>query len=137
MMMGRISSYQYVSPHPETSLNMDPTYPLVPIANVVACILVLVSLSKNLFQSWNIGACSFAIWIMIMSISVVVNAAVWANNIDNVAPVWCDISEFSFPQLVSVVSTSSSYKVPEHIPYRDVCFFFRDYTETFRDSTLR
>lgn len=72
---------------------MDPTYPLVPVANFLACILVLSSMSKSMFQSWNIGACSFAIWVVIMGFTVAVDAIIWAENVENIAPVWCDIGE--------------------------------------------
>ena len=73
---------------------MDSTFPLVPTANFVACLLMLLSLSKNMFQSWNIGACSFAVWIAVLSFKVAINSIVWSNSIENIAPVWCDISEY-------------------------------------------
>ena len=81
-------------PH-EISTGMDPTFPLVPIANFVACTLVLCSMSKRMFQSWNIGACSFAFWIAAESFIRAINAIVWSDNVDNVAPYWCDIGQFS------------------------------------------
>ena len=74
---------------------MDPTYPLVPIANFTACILVLLSMSKSMFQSWNIGACSFAIWVTVQSFTVAIRAIMWSDNVENIAPVWCDIGAFS------------------------------------------
>ena len=71
---------------------MDPTFPLVPIANFVACLLVLSSLTKSMFQSWNVGACSFAIWIAVESLTRAINSIIWARSVENKAPVWCDIS---------------------------------------------
>ena len=76
-------------------LDMDSTFPLVPIANFVACILVLLSMSKNMFQSWNIGACSFAIWVAIQSFTKAIRAIMGSDNVENVAPVWCDIGAIS------------------------------------------
>lgn len=76
-------------------LQMDPTYPLIPIVNFLACILVLASMSKGMFQSWNVGACSFAIWVTTISFTTAVDSILWADNVENLAPVWCDISEFS------------------------------------------
>lgn len=78
---------------PTNFASMDPTYPLVPVANFLACILVLSSMSKSMFQSWNVGACSFAIWVVIMGFTVAVDAIIWADNVENIAPVWCDIGE--------------------------------------------
>lgn len=72
---------------------MDSTYPLVPIANLLACLLVLASVSKNMFQSWNVGACSLAIWVAYESFITAVNSIIWADGVENVAPVWCDISQ--------------------------------------------
>ena len=73
---------------------MDPTFPLVLIANLVACLLILLSLSKNMFQAWNVGACSFAFWTALSSLEVVVNSIIWSDNAENKAPIWCDISEY-------------------------------------------
>ena len=72
---------------------MDPTFPLVPTANLLACILVLASLSKSMFQAWNVGVCSFASWLIIGTLGVAINAIIWPDNVDNVAPAWCDLSE--------------------------------------------
>lgn len=72
---------------------MDPTYPLVPIFNFLACILVLASISQSMLQTWNVGVCSLAIWVMITGFTVAVNAIIWADNVENVAPLWCDIGE--------------------------------------------
>ena len=74
-------------------LAMDPTFPLVPIANFLACILVLSSLSGRMFKSWNIGACSFGVWVAAESFVRAVNAIIW-YNVDNIAPYLCDIGEF-------------------------------------------
>ena len=74
--------------------NMDPSYPLVPTANLAACLLVICSLSQSMFQSWNVGACSFAIWTALGAFITAVNSFIWYNNATNVAPIWCDISEY-------------------------------------------
>ena len=73
---------------------MDPTFPLVPIANFIGCILVLISLSRGMFRNWNVGACSFAFWTLLLNLNTGVDTIVWSNNANNVAPVWCDISEY-------------------------------------------
>ena len=71
---------------------MEPTFPLVPTANFVAFALILLSISKNMFQPWNVGACSFAAWIAMISLKIAINSIIWSNSVENVAPVWCDIS---------------------------------------------
>jgi len=72
-------------------MTQDPTYPLVPIVNFFACILVLASISNNIFHSWNVGVCSFATWVVVMAFTKAVDSIIWADNVENVAPVWCDI----------------------------------------------
>ena len=73
---------------------MDPTYPLVPVANLVACILVLLSLLTGFtWRSWNVGVMSFAIWVMIMSLITSVNEFVWSDDSTIKLDVWCDIGE--------------------------------------------
>ena len=66
-------------------------YPLAPIANFLACLLVLISLSKTMLQTWNVGACSFAMWIISQTLQFSINAIVWRKSVHNFAPIWCDI----------------------------------------------
>ena len=75
---------------------MDPTYPLVPIANFMAFIFAVIPLSTALVrQSWNVGVCMLAIWLAITTLINVVDTIIWAGNTNDIAPVWCDIGEFS------------------------------------------
>ena len=79
---------------------MDPTFPLVPIVNFVAVVLVFSSMSKSMFQVWNVGACAFAIWVTIQSFTAAIGAILWSNNVKNSVPIWCDICErCSHPRL--------------------------------------
>jgi len=71
---------------------MDPTYPLVPIANFIACALVVIPLIHLVTRSWNTGVYVFALWTFLSSLSYAVNTIVWANDDKDRAPVWCDIS---------------------------------------------
>lgn len=80
---------------------MDSTYPLVPIVNFLACTLVIASISKSMFQPWNVGVCSLAIWVAILSFITAVDSVIWANSAENVAPIWCDIGECLFQPLLS------------------------------------
>lgn len=94
---GCISSLSYSSWYcPFRSFElMDPTYPLVPVVNFLSCILVCLPLfSTALYSgSWNISLAVFTIWTAVECITSGVNAIIWSDNVDNVAPIWCDISE--------------------------------------------
>lgn len=72
---------------------MDPTYPLLPIANFICLFLVLLPLSTLVRGSWNMGVHVLAIWVALESLIRGVNSIVWADNANVIAPVWCDISE--------------------------------------------
>lgn len=81
---------------------MDSTYPLVPFVNFLACILVLASMSRSMFQSWNVGVCSLAIWVASQSFITAVDSIIWADTVEILVPVWCDISKCT-PLVVAVV----------------------------------
>lgn len=72
---------------------MVSTYPIVPIANFLACVLVLSSMSRTIFQPKNLGVCFFAIWVVITGFMIALNSTIWAHSVENSAPVWCDIGE--------------------------------------------
>lgn len=72
---------------------MDSTYPLVPIANFIACALILIPLIHVATRSWNTGVCVFAFWTFLQSLSTAVNTIVWSDYVKDRAPVWCDICE--------------------------------------------
>ncbi|KAJ7577358.1 fungal pheromone STE3G-protein-coupled receptor [Mycena floridula] len=69
----------------------DPTYPLFPIFSFLGFICVLIPLPWH-FQAWNAGTCAYMIWTAAYCFVEFVNSVIWAGNIDNIAPVWCDIS---------------------------------------------
>lgn len=81
-----------------TSLNTaatmpDPTYPLFPVVAFLAFVLGLVPLPWHL-QAWNAGTCIFMLWASLSSFVKFVNAVIWNGNMENVAPVWCDIGAY-------------------------------------------
>ena len=121
--------------------DMDPTFPLVPIANFIGCILVLISLSKGMFQTWNVGACSFAFWTFVLNLEIGVNSIVWSNNTNNVAPVWCDISScpFIFPieyEYIVLKEHSRDSDTHRHcLNRRFTCLVICDYQETFNHAS--
>ncbi|KIL55876.1 hypothetical protein M378DRAFT_560049 [Amanita muscaria Koide BX008] len=69
----------------------DPTYPSFPIISFLGFILALIPLSWHL-QAWNVGTCAFMIWTSLACLFEFINSLVWAGNVLNPVPVWCDIS---------------------------------------------
>lgn len=59
---------------------------------VLALILLLIA-SPPHFKSGNVGACTLVVWCFIGTLGFLVNAIVWWDNIENKAPIWCDICE--------------------------------------------
>lgn len=73
----------------------DPTYPLFPVFALIGFVLCLIPLPWHL-QAWNSGTCAFMIWTASLCLVEFINAIVWSGNVDNVAPIWCDICKFQF-----------------------------------------
>lgn len=72
---------------------MDPRYPLAPVANFIAVLLVLLPLSCARRRPQNIGVLTYALWVLIDALTVGIDSVIWHNNVKDVAPVWCDIGE--------------------------------------------
>ncbi|KAK0219089.1 putative pheromone receptor [Armillaria fumosa] len=70
---------------------MDPRYPLFSILAFLGFIISLIPLPWHL-QAWNSGTCAFMLWTSTICFVMFINSIVWSDNVDNVAPVWCDIS---------------------------------------------
>ncbi|KAF9257021.1 fungal pheromone STE3G-protein-coupled receptor [Marasmius fiardii PR-910] len=54
-------------------------------------VLMTICLPWNL-RAWNTGACCFIIWTAVACLNSFINSIVWERSVENVAPVWCDIS---------------------------------------------
>ncbi|KAK0435341.1 putative pheromone receptor [Desarmillaria tabescens] len=70
---------------------MDIYYPLYPVFAFLSFILCLIPLPWH-WQAWNAGTCAFMIWTATVCLVEFINALIWQGNVDNVAPVWCDIT---------------------------------------------
>lgn len=92
---------------------MDPTYPLVPIANFLACVLVVIPLAHMLTRPWNTGVYFFALWTLLSSLSTAINTLVWSNNVKDRAPIWCDICKS--PIYFSSLSPTEIWLEASHI----------------------
>ncbi|KLO07065.1 fungal pheromone STE3G-protein-coupled receptor [Schizopora paradoxa] len=65
-------------------------YPIIPIGNFIGVILALSPLVSQT-RSLSIAVWGYGIWIAIYCFQTFVNSIVWRDNVDIVAPVWCDI----------------------------------------------
>ncbi|KAF8149601.1 GPCR fungal pheromone mating factor, partial [Mycena galopus ATCC 62051] len=68
----------------------DPAYPAFQILSFLGFVLALIPLPWHL-QTWNAGPCLFMLWTALSCLNGFINSIVWANSIEDVAPVWCDI----------------------------------------------
>jgi multidrug transporter EmrE-like cation transporter len=79
------------------SQSLDPTYPLYSVLSFLGFVVSLIPFSWHL-QAWNVGTCAYMFWVSFACLREFVNSVVWAGNLDNNIPVWCDISNH-FPLL--------------------------------------
>ncbi|KAF9061816.1 STE3-like pheromone receptor [Rhodocollybia butyracea] len=69
----------------------DPTFPLYPILSFLAIAVSFIPFPWH-FRARNIGTCSYMLSTGLWSLVEFINSIVWADNVNNVAPFWCDIS---------------------------------------------
>lgn len=74
---------------------MDPhtPYPILPIIHVLAVIIVIFSLPAQL-RAWNAGVYIYAFLLVLVNICQVVDSIIWPDNVNDVAPDWCDFGEW-------------------------------------------
>lgn len=81
--------------------SLDPTYPLYSVLSFLGFIVVLIPFSWHL-QAWNAGTCAYMFWVSFACLVEFINSLVWAGNLFNNIPVWCDICSY-FPPLYIIV----------------------------------
>ncbi|KZV59166.1 fungal pheromone STE3G-protein-coupled receptor [Peniophora sp. CONT] len=70
----------------------DPTYPLYPIACILAAaMLLLVLLTSFARQNWNLGVTFLCFWLFFENLTQAVNAFIWSNNAQIKLYIYCDI----------------------------------------------
>ncbi|KZV68516.1 STE3-domain-containing protein [Peniophora sp. CONT] len=70
----------------------DPTYPLYPIASILAAgMLLLVLLTNFIRQNWNLGVTFLCFWLFLENLTDAVDAMIWADNAEIKHYVYCDI----------------------------------------------
>lgn len=73
---------------------VDPTYPLYPVASILAAAMVLlVLLTSFVRQSWNLGVAFLCFWLFLEIFVQGINAVIWSDNADIKLYVYCDIGE--------------------------------------------
>ena len=89
----------------------DPSYPLFPIFSFLGFVLAIIPLPWHL-QAWNSGTCIYMFWASFACLVQFVNSVVWHGNINNPAPIWCDICMCAPYSLYRFLLTSlHSYQV--------------------------
>lgn len=66
-------------------------YPSLAVGAFLAAALVLVPLPWH-WRARNVGTLSIIAWLFVVNIIYGINAIVWDTNVNNPAPVWCDIT---------------------------------------------
>lgn len=69
----------------------DPTYPLFPVLSFLGFVVAIIPFPWHL-QAWNSGTCAFMIWTSLACLVEFINSILWAGNVKNNLPIWCDIS---------------------------------------------
>jgi hypothetical protein len=67
-------------------------YPQLPAFGLIAALLVLIPLPRQI-RARNIATISLTWWFFGSCLIASVNAIVWAGNVNDPIPVWCDISK--------------------------------------------
>ena len=91
---------------------VDPTYPLYPIACMLAAaMLLLVLLTSFVRQSWNLGVAFLCFWLFFENLINGVDAIVWSDNAEVKLGIYCDIGAFAWTPNTNVhVDQSHTYQ---------------------------
>ncbi|KAJ3785137.1 pheromone A receptor-domain-containing protein [Lentinula aff. detonsa] len=91
----------------------DPTFPLYPVLSFLAIIVSFIPFPWH-FRARNIGTCSYMLSTGLYSLVEFINSIIWADNVNNIAPVWCDISVLTIIG-ASVGITSSTLAISRQL----------------------
>lgn len=64
----------------------------LPVTAFVCATLVLVPIPWH-WRAGNISTIAISLWLFVGNIIYGINAIIWGNTVQNIAPVWCDISK--------------------------------------------
>jgi len=65
-------------------------YPITPMGSFIGFLLAVIPLPLQ-FHKWNTAICVYGLWLAVTNFQYFVNFAIWHDNVDIVAPVWCDM----------------------------------------------
>jgi len=89
-------------------------YPELPVIAFLAAFLVLIPLPLH-WRARNIATLALIFWLFITDVIYGVNAIVWAGNVGDHIPIWCDISESCLASRCNenkeLKATRSSYQI--------------------------
>ena len=76
---------------------VDPTYPMRPIACILAAMMLLLVLTNSLIRrNWNLGVTFLCLWVLVDNVLEALNTIIWSDNEDIKLYVYCDIGTCSF-----------------------------------------
>ena len=88
---------------------VDPTYPLLPIASILASfMLLLVLLNASIRQQWNFGVALLCFWLLLQNTTGAANTIIWSDNADIRLLVYCDIGSCHRPPTLLIGHSSYS-----------------------------
>ncbi|KZV66555.1 STE3-domain-containing protein [Peniophora sp. CONT] len=71
---------------------VDPTYPLYPMASILAATLLLLVLTTSpMRRTWNLGVAFICFWLFLETLTNGVDAILWSDNANVKHLVYCDI----------------------------------------------
>ena len=79
---------------------MQSGYPELPVLAFIAAVLVLIPLPRQI-RARNIASTAIILWFFGRCLVSGINVIVWAGNVRDSAPVWCEISK-TFSNLFTV-----------------------------------
>lgn len=75
-------------------------HPELPIFAFLTAALVLVPIPWH-WRARNVATLAIIFWLFVVDVIYGVNTIIWAGNVRNPVPVWCDISGFALSFLLS------------------------------------
>jgi hypothetical protein len=107
-----------------TALPTQMRSPGLPAAATLAVVSLLVLLPTQI-RVRNVAILSLLIYAALASLTCVVNTLVWAGNVRDVAPIWCDICESPSGSADTCVLLIDEHRSDEHLVLHPVCSGWR------------
>ncbi|VDB95537.1 unnamed protein product [Peniophora sp. CBMAI 1063] len=107
---------------------VDPTFPLFPVASILATIcLGLVLASSLIRQSWNLGVTFLCFWLLLENLSHAINAIIWSDDADIKLHGYCDIVSrlqvfcSVLKPMSTLIITRRLYLIAHYLPMEVFC----------------